>query len=308
MPNRIIKESICRSDTIDRLSALEECFFYRLMVQCDDHGRFDGRPAILRGSCFPLKEGISNENICEMLQSLARAGLIFIYESDGLPYIQIVKWEKHQQVRAQRSKYPDPNGESIILQSSDINGLQPQAPASRCPRNPIQSNPNPNPIPPYSPPKGDEHSEISKSKRKKKESIPLAIEKILARINELRKSSWDWCQFTPLSSKYAKNVEHIGGRLRDGYTEADLILIAEYRAVADGSDENSRKFYVPNTLYNTKNVEGNLALAREWDARGRPSSKHRSGPRNVARGRDPSEYENVPDPPMIDLTKGANQR
>ena len=47
MPNRIIKETICTSDTIERLTPFEETFFYRLIVNCDDYGRMDARPAIL---------------------------------------------------------------------------------------------------------------------------------------------------------------------------------------------------------------------------------------------------------------------
>ena len=37
MPNRILKESICRSDTIDHLTWFEEVLFYRLIVSCDDY-------------------------------------------------------------------------------------------------------------------------------------------------------------------------------------------------------------------------------------------------------------------------------
>ena len=43
MPNRILKESICRSEEIDSLSWFEEVLFYRLIVICDDFGRYDGR-------------------------------------------------------------------------------------------------------------------------------------------------------------------------------------------------------------------------------------------------------------------------
>ena len=39
MPNRILKDSICTSPNIDTLSREAEVFFYRLLVQCDDHGR-----------------------------------------------------------------------------------------------------------------------------------------------------------------------------------------------------------------------------------------------------------------------------
>ena len=46
MPNRVIKESICTSDTLDHLSADEERFFYRLLVQVDDFGGHGGRVVI----------------------------------------------------------------------------------------------------------------------------------------------------------------------------------------------------------------------------------------------------------------------
>jgi len=138
MPNRIIKESICRSDNLDRLTAEEECFFYRLMVQCDDFGRYDGRPAIIKGSCFPLKEHITTAKLAKMLDALMAADLVYVYVVCGLPYVQMTKWEHHQQIRAKRSKYPAP----------DINGNQLQSSDCKCPRNPIQSesNPNLNPI------------------------------------------------------------------------------------------------------------------------------------------------------------------
>lgn len=45
MPNRILKESITTSETLDSLSAEEERLFYRLLVICDDYGR--GRVASL---------------------------------------------------------------------------------------------------------------------------------------------------------------------------------------------------------------------------------------------------------------------
>jgi len=148
MPNRIIKESICRSDNLDRLSAEEERFFYRLMVQCDDYGRYDGRPAIIKGACFPLKAYITPGRVDKMLAALRDAALIFVYVVDGLPYIQMVTWETHQQIRAKRSKYPENNCGTLDLLSSEIIGKQPKSLDGTCPRNPIQSesNPNPNPI------------------------------------------------------------------------------------------------------------------------------------------------------------------
>ncbi len=138
MPNRIIKESICRSDSIDSLSWFEEVMFYRLIVVCDDYGRFDGRAAIIKGSCFPLKD-VTVKQIDKSLNKLVSVGLVRRYEAGGRPYLQMSTWEKHQQIRAKRSKFPAPDETCNHLISNDI----------KCARNPIriqsESNPNPNP-------------------------------------------------------------------------------------------------------------------------------------------------------------------
>ena len=125
MPNRIIKESICTSENVDQLTAFEETVFVRLMVNCDDFGRFDGRAKILSSRLFPLKD-ITPETMTEALQSLVNADLVTVYEVDGKPYLLMNSWEKHQQKRATKSKYPSPD-ESTCNQliSND----------SKCPRN-----------------------------------------------------------------------------------------------------------------------------------------------------------------------------
>ena len=143
MPNRIIKESICASENIDRLNPFHETFFYRLIVNCDDYGRMDARPKILSSRLFPLRDLESHE-VIGALNALRDADLILIYEVEGKPYLQMRTWDKHQQVRAKRSKYPSP--ESIIPTTDNICN-QLISDDSKCPRNPIQSNPNPNPNP-----------------------------------------------------------------------------------------------------------------------------------------------------------------
>ena len=109
MPNRIIKETICRSDSIDSLSWFEEVLFYRLIVVCDDYGRFDGRPAIIKGACFPLKDDITKKHISEAIDKLSTVGLVRGYEFQGRPYLQLTTWDCHQQIRAKKSKYPSPD-------------------------------------------------------------------------------------------------------------------------------------------------------------------------------------------------------
>lgn len=108
MPNRILKESITTSDTIDALSAEEERFFCRLLVVADDFGRADARAAVLRAKCFPLKVDLQLEAVEAWLAAICRAGLARTYHVDGRRYLEIVTWREHQNVRAKASKFPDP--------------------------------------------------------------------------------------------------------------------------------------------------------------------------------------------------------
>ena len=135
MPNRILKESICASENIDQLSAFQETFFYRLIVNCDDYGRMDARPKILSARLFPLKEVRSNQ-IEDALRALTSAELVILYEVDGKPFLQMKTWDRHQQVRAKKSKYPSPEDGICKQMQADDSNLQ--ADDSKCPRNPIQ--------------------------------------------------------------------------------------------------------------------------------------------------------------------------
>ncbi len=129
MPNRIIKESVCTSETIDQMTWFEECFYTRLWTACDDYGRMDARPAILKSKLFPLKDRLSLKDIQNALQKMADIGCVITYECDGKPYLYLPSWEVHQQVRAKKSKYPAPGDTCNRVISDDI----------KCPRNPIQS-------------------------------------------------------------------------------------------------------------------------------------------------------------------------
>lgn len=138
MPNRILKESICRSEEIDSLSWFEEVLFYRLIVICDDFGRYDGRAKIIKGSCFPLKD-VTEKDIDRALGKLSAVGLVRVYEAQGRPYLQLVTWADHQRIRNQKSKYPEFSQDCKLLLSNDSNGQQKDASDNKCVRNPIQS-------------------------------------------------------------------------------------------------------------------------------------------------------------------------
>lgn len=111
MPNRILKESVCTSDSVNKLSWFEEVLFYRLIVNCDDYGRFDGRVSIIKNRLFPLKENLTGKTVAEAISKLESAGLVALYEFEGKPYLYLPGWNDHQNVRAKKSKYPEPKTE-----------------------------------------------------------------------------------------------------------------------------------------------------------------------------------------------------
>ena len=110
MPNRILCESVCSSPNVELLSWFEEVCFYRLLVQCDDFGRYDGRPNLLCARMFPLKENVDAAAVEAALDTLESGGLIERYEVNGHPFLQLPTWEKYQKIRTKRAKFPPPNG------------------------------------------------------------------------------------------------------------------------------------------------------------------------------------------------------
>jgi hypothetical protein len=143
MPTRLLKESICTSKDINRLTPEQEVFFYRLIVNCDDFGYLDADPSIIRARTFPRRtDDIYLDNICQWLQALVVGELAVVFEVEGSYYLRLTSWEKHQQVRAKRSKYPVVDEDCRILIADEINCKQLISNDSKCARNPIQSNPD----------------------------------------------------------------------------------------------------------------------------------------------------------------------
>jgi hypothetical protein len=158
MPNRIIRESIRESDSIDKLSAESEVMFYRLITYADDYGRFKADPRILNPALFPLKS-YTDTQIINWLDEIGNTFMISFYKgTDTKLYGYFTNWHDYQQVRNKKSKYPEPNGNqfitvSLLLKSIEINCTQLQENTDKCQQaqanvtviqsNPIQSNPYP---------------------------------------------------------------------------------------------------------------------------------------------------------------------
>lgn len=138
MPNRIIKESICTSDTIAELTDFEFRLWIGLLVSADDAGRADARPAIIKGRIFPLRDRVTIRDIDAALHGLAAKGCVSLYTVGGKPYLWFPTWTEHQRIRDVKPKYPGIEDSDISPQTAADCGELPQT-AADCGLNPIQS-------------------------------------------------------------------------------------------------------------------------------------------------------------------------
>lgn len=110
MPNRIIKETIHTSETVNEMTDAQFRLWVSLITYVDDYGRGDARPAIIKGACFPLSERITVKSVKTALDGLVKLGCIHVYEVDGKPFLFFPNWGEHQRIRQKQSKCPPPPG------------------------------------------------------------------------------------------------------------------------------------------------------------------------------------------------------
>jgi len=107
MPTRYLKAGIRDSDRINGIEEpWAEILYYRILVTCDDFGRMDARPLVVKSACFPIRVYATADKCGHWLQILNKAELIVLYEVDGKPYLQVTKWDNKP--RATYSKFPPP--------------------------------------------------------------------------------------------------------------------------------------------------------------------------------------------------------
>lgn len=133
MPTRRISDKICRSEDYKSMTLFQRDLFWRLIVNADDFGRFDGRLSILKSALFPL-ESVTEKAIDDGLKGLSTIGIVDLYEVDGKPYLRLINWLTYQQKRAKDSKYPSPCVDNNVDKHLVINCNQLISDDCKCPR------------------------------------------------------------------------------------------------------------------------------------------------------------------------------
>lgn len=106
------------SERVASLSWPAEVFYRRLMSVVDDYGRYFAKPMALRAACYPMQlDRVKDAEIEKWLIESRDARLIKLYDSDGQTFLELLDFR--QQVRAKKSKFPEPvNGSEHQMQAS----------------------------------------------------------------------------------------------------------------------------------------------------------------------------------------------
>lgn len=117
MPNRLIREEFLAAEKVNALTSEEECFYLRLIVVCDDYGLMDARPLFLKSTVFPIKTTVTEQDITAWLKRLEELELIERYEVKGAPFLYFKNWERYQNVKRKRVKYPPRPGGGLSAET-----------------------------------------------------------------------------------------------------------------------------------------------------------------------------------------------
>lgn len=108
---RSVKPEFFSDRKLARLLSRDARLLYIAMWnQADEHGRLQGDPRFIKGSCLPYDDDISLTDVERLIAEIEAAGRAQRYEHDGDPYIFLPKLAGHQRLEPEKvpSRLPAP--------------------------------------------------------------------------------------------------------------------------------------------------------------------------------------------------------
>ncbi len=115
---RNIKPGFFLNDLLAEIEPLGRLLFAGLWTIADREGRLEDRPKKIKAAVLPYDDC----DVDHLLNELSKRDFIIRYEVNGEKYIQIVKWEKHQNPHYKEAKSeipPYPNNKSSKKQTKN---------------------------------------------------------------------------------------------------------------------------------------------------------------------------------------------
>lgn len=104
--DRMVRGGIVSSQRLGRLSWAAQIFFHKLLHVCDDAGRFESAPAILRSALFgAVLHKVSERDVQGFLVACHEAGLVKLYTVKERGYGEVLRFGQ-EGLRTRRVIYP----------------------------------------------------------------------------------------------------------------------------------------------------------------------------------------------------------
>ncbi len=95
---RTVKPEMWADEKIGALTRDQRLVFVGLITMADDAGRLRALLAAILGHVLPYDTDVTPDVLDGWLGRLADVGLIVRYEHQGVPYIAITGWARHQRI------------------------------------------------------------------------------------------------------------------------------------------------------------------------------------------------------------------
>lgn len=243
MGNRIIKDTIRTSRTVNAMTDFQFRFWVHLITYVDDYGRGSADPEILKGFVFPRRKGVTESTIEKALADLANIGSVLLYEVDGEPYFCFPNWGDHQRIQTKKSKYPAPEDGNPRLVTVGHG------------ESPPESNPNPNTNPNTKPNQFDAFWDVYPKKvgkgaaQKAFEKVKVPVADLISAV-ERQKNSEQW------RKEGGKYIPNPATWLNQGRWEDELPTSGTQTVASGGSDLSWMRKYVAQRDANTRRRGG----------------------------------------------------
>lgn len=146
MANRVLRDSLLTNRKLEKLDWFQQTLFIRLILACDNFGRYYAAPDILRGRLFSVSSQVTQELVARAMARLEEVGFLVTYPVRGELYCQLPGWDEHQVCRTRRARFPEPpvqgEGEPEAFAPSFHEAEQTSigtAPEAKASPNPIQT-------------------------------------------------------------------------------------------------------------------------------------------------------------------------
>jgi hypothetical protein len=126
---RTVKPEFFRDPKVSRVSRDARLLMIGMLTEADDEGRLLAAPKLLAGSLYPHDPDVTATKVARWEKELADAHLIRFYDADGIRYVHIPTFLRHQRVnRPTPSRLPQPPTHEGLTESLSESVTEPSPP------------------------------------------------------------------------------------------------------------------------------------------------------------------------------------